>query len=57
MFYRSKISRMDKIQKDPTKPSPGDYNTVDAFRKTQSQNFTFKIGNQKARCFIDEVQK
>ena len=33
-FYKSKQSRMDRIQKDPAKPSPGDYNTIDAFNKT-----------------------
>jgi hypothetical protein len=27
----SKVSRMDKLTKDPNKPAPGDYNTIDAF--------------------------
>ncbi len=43
-FRKSKISRMDKIQKDPAKPSPGDYNIVDSFTKTQSTNIQYKIG-------------
>jgi hypothetical protein len=35
---------MDKIEKDLTKPSPGDYNTLEAFNRTQSGNRKFKIG-------------
>jgi len=56
-FYKSKVSRMDKIQKDPTKPSPGEYNTVDAFHKTQTKNAAFRIGTQKIKCFIDDIQQ
>lgn len=33
-IHKSKISRIDKIVKDLTKPSPGDYNTIEAFNKT-----------------------
>jgi hypothetical protein len=35
---------MDKILKDPAKPAPGDYNTIDAFNKTQSTKIVIKIG-------------
>ena len=48
---------MDRILKDPAKPSPGDYNTVDAFHKTQTKHAGFRIGTQKIKCFIDEVQR
>ena len=54
-FYKSIVSRMDRIQKDPTKPSPGDYNTTDAFNKTQTQQFHFKVGNQKIKSFIEQA--
>jgi hypothetical protein len=33
-MHKAKISRMDKIVKDPTKPSPGDYDSITAFNKT-----------------------
>ena len=48
---------MERIQKDPTKPSPGDYNTTEAFNKTQTQQFHFKVGNQKIKSFIEQAQK
>ncbi len=33
-IHKSKFQRTDKIKKDPTKPAPGDYNTIDSFNKT-----------------------
>ena len=46
---------MERIQKDHTKPSPGDYNTTEAFNKTQTQQFHFKVGNQKIKSFIEQA--
>eukprot|EP00347_Sterkiella_histriomuscorum_P004088 403361797 len=53
----SKVSRMDKIQKDPKKPAPGDYNTIDAYNKTQTIQHIHKIGQSKNSCFVDQYQK
>ena len=33
-IHKSKHSRYEKLQKDPNKPAPGDYNIIDAFAKT-----------------------
>lgn len=44
-IHKSKHSRGEKITKDPNKPAPGDYNTIDAFNKTQTTNFNYKIGS------------
>jgi hypothetical protein len=54
LIHSSKESRMDKIKKDLNKPSPGDYNVVDSFNKTQLDSFNFKIGNSKVPGFVDK---
>lgn len=33
-IHKTKNDRLDKPQKNPNKPSPGDYNTLDSFNKT-----------------------
>lgn len=35
-IVKTKHSRMDKVVKDPSKPGPGDYDSVGAFNKTQT---------------------
>lgn len=52
-IHKTKNDRNDKLKKDPNKPAPGDYNTLEAFNKTQSTNINYKIGNQKIKCFVD----
>ena len=55
-IHKTKNDRNDKLKKDPNKPAPGDYNTLEAFNKTQSTNINYKIGNQKIKCFVDQIQ-
>ena len=59
-IHKSKLSRMDKIVKDPNKPSPGVYNTIEAFNKTQTENtFCKMVANPKPSkgCYIDTIIK
>lgn len=53
----SKVSRMDKIEKNPNKPAPGDYNMEESYSKTQTIQKIHKIGGEKIRCFIDEFAR
>jgi hypothetical protein len=39
---KSTDKRIDKIVKDKTKPAPGDYNTHEAWRKSQLPKNDFK---------------
>lgn len=48
---------MDKIAKNPHKPAPGDYNTIESYDKTQTMNITHKISQSKNKCFVDIIQK
>jgi hypothetical protein len=49
--------RTGKIKKDPTKPSPGDYNVEASYNKTQSVNIRYKLGTGKLKCFVDDYKK
>ena len=46
--------RFAKIKKVRDRPSPGDYDTTLAFKKTQTINQIYRFPEQEYECFTDE---
>ena len=55
-IYKSKFSRMDKLQKKEG-PDPQTYKFEESFTKTQVGFFDQKIGKQKVPGFIDQAKR
>ena len=53
-MHKSRFARTDKIKKDPNKPAPGDYDANEAFRKTQTKQFSTKMEKHKIRSVFEE---
>ncbi len=54
-MVKSKISRMDKIIKDKSKPGPGDYDAPGAFAKTQTRVYASTMAKTKIISFAEET--
>jgi len=44
---------MDKITVDKSKPAQGDYNDIEAFKKTQNRKADFKLDKEKLINFTE----
>ena len=53
----NKDSRIDKIKIDKSKPAPGDYNSVKAWKDTQLGNREYKMNTEKRGNFTDTYKK
>ena len=53
---KSKDKRIDKIVKDKTKPSPGEYNTYEAWRKTKLGNREYTAPKAKLINFTEIIK-